>query len=390
MAITTGQAVFAVIAKDAATKTLKGVGKAFGGLKRGGIAALRGIATAGVAAAGALLSFGAAAVKSAAEDEQATFRLNAALRARGLLTEDLTKKIDAQITAMAELGFTDDDVRAGIETSSRFFKSQARILKVNSVAANIAAVTGKDLSTVITAIAKGAKGTTRGLLSFGIQVEKGAKLQDILRIATEKYGGAAQEISQSTSGRFAAAQIKLNEAFEAFGYRFLPVVNEALTVFTQDILPKVVKFLSDLGPIIDELITNFIAPLADSVNELARALGFDSGFGFIIGALKVVLIPFKILLAGIKTVIDGIVAGIRFLQGTQGQKLAFAAAAGSAAGTTTFGLGTTTGGGAPMTGGTSSYLQTSVNLSIGTQNQDKLVSESLIRQGSGRRTSYGP
>ena len=53
MVISGGQAVFAVVAKDAATKTLNGVGKAFGNLKRGGIAALRGIATAGIAAAGA-------------------------------------------------------------------------------------------------------------------------------------------------------------------------------------------------------------------------------------------------------------------------------------------------------------------------------------------------
>ena len=382
MVISGGQAVFAVVAKDAATKTLNGVGKAFGNLKRGGIAALRGIATAGIAAAGALLSFGAAAVKSAAEDQKATFRLNAALRARGLLTEDLTKKIDEQIVAMAELGFTDDDVRAGIETSSRFFKSQARILKVNSVAANIAAVTGKDLSTVITAIAKGAKGSTRGLLGFGIQVEKGAKLQDILRIATEKYGGAAQEIAQSTSGRFAAAQIKLNEAFEAFGYRFLPVVNEALTVFTRDILPRVEQFLSDLGPIIDDLVSNFIAPLVDSVNELARALGFEDGFGFIIGALEVVLIPFKILLAGIKAVIDGIVAGIKFLQGVPGALAQAAAPAARNYQTGGFARG--------EMGGTSSYLQTNIDFSIGTAKQDKLVSDSLIRQGTGRRSTYGP
>ena len=377
MVTSTGQAVFAVVAKDAATKTLNGVGKSFGSLKRNGIAALRGIATASIAAATALVGFGIAAVKSAAEDERATFRLNAALRARGLLTEDLTKKIDAQITAMAELGFTDDDVRAGIETSSRFFKSQARILKVNSVAANIAAVTGKDLSTVITAIAKGAKGSTRGLLGFGIQVEKGAKLQDILRIATEKYGGAAQEIAQSTSGRFAAAQIKLNEAFEAFGYRFLPVVNDALTTFTNDILPQVERFLSDLGPVIDDLANNYIGPLVTSFDELAKTMGFEDGFGFLIGAIEVAL-------SLIKGLLDGINEAFRIFNSLASSKTG-ALLSGNAR--SQYLSGGNLGTASPM-GGTSSYLQTNIDFSIGTQKQDKLVSDSLIRQGTGRRGGY--
>jgi hypothetical protein len=384
MVISGGQAVFAVVAKDAATKTLNGVGKAFGGLKRGGIAALKGIATASIAAAGALAGFAIAAIKSAADDEQATFRLNAALRARGLLTEDLTKKIDEQITAMAELGFTDDDVRAGIETSSRFFKSQARILKVNSVAANIAAVTGKDLSTVITAIAKGAKGSTRGLLGFGIQVEKGAKLQDILRIATEKYGGAAQEISQSTSGRFKTAQIKLNEAFEAFGYRFLPVVNEALTVFTNDILPQVEKFLSDLGPVVDDFARNYVGPLVDTFNDLAKSMGFKDGFGFLIGAVDLALAPLKITLSVIKGLLDGINEAFKLFNNLSSSKTG-ALLAGNAR--TQYLSGGNLGVASPM-GATSSYLQTNIDFSIGTQKQDKLVSDSLIRQGTGRRGGY--
>jgi hypothetical protein len=384
MVTSTGQAVFAVVAKDAATKTLNGVGKAFGGLKRGGIAALRGIATASIAAATALIGFGIAAVKSAADDERATFRLNAALKARGLFTDDLNKKINEQIVAMAELGFTDDQVRDGIETSSRFFKSQARILKVNAIAANIAAVTGKDLSTVITAIAKGAKGTTRGLVSFGIQVEKGAKLQDILRVATEKYGGAAQEIAQSTSGRFAAAQIKLNEAFEAFGFRFLPVVNEALTVFTRDVLPEVEKFLTALGPVIDDLVNNYIGPLVTTFDDLAKSMGFEDGFGFLIGAIEVALIPLKIALGILKGLLDGINEAFKLFNSLSGSKTG-ALLAGNAR--TQYLSGGNLGVASPM-GGTSSYLQTSIDFSIGTQKQDKLVSDSLIRQGTGRRGGY--
>jgi hypothetical protein len=380
VAISGGQAVFAVVAKDAASKTLKGVGKAFGGLKRGGIAALKGIATASVAAATALVGFSIAAIKSAADDERATFRLNAALKSRGLFTEDLTKKINDQITAMAELGFTDDDVRAGIETGSRFFKNQERLLKVNAVAANIAAVTGKDLASVVTAIAKGAKGSTRGLLAFGIQVEKGAKLQDILRIATEKYGGAAQEISRSTSGRFAAAQIKLNEAFEAFGYRFLPVVNEALTVFTRDVLPQVERFLSALGPVIDDFASNYVAPLVDTFNDLARSMGFKDGFGFLIGAIELALAPLKVTLSVIKGLLDGINEAFKLFNSLSSSKTGTLLANNARTG---YLSGGNLGMAAPMGGST--YLDTSIQFNIGTQKQDQLVEGALNRAGYERR-----
>jgi hypothetical protein len=256
---------FVIAAKDAATKPLGNVGKAMGRLQGMAGTAFKAIGAAAIAAGAAVVAFAANAVMAAAEDEKQTIRLTAALKARGYEMDQLSPKIEEQIKSMARLGFTDDQVRAGLEVGSRFFKNQENLLRANAVAANIAAATGKDLSTVMLAIGRGAAGSTRGLMTLGIEVEKGAKLKDILRAADEKYLGVAEEVANSTSGKFAAAQIRFNEAIETFGSKLLPVVNEALAFLTETALPAFEQLMEDLGPIFTDLVDNYVRPLVDSV-----------------------------------------------------------------------------------------------------------------------------
>jgi hypothetical protein len=301
---------FVIAAKDAATKPLGNVGKAMGKLKGAAGTAFKAIGAAAIAAGAALVAFAANAVMAAAEDEKATIRLNAALKARGFEMDKLSPKIEEQIKAMARLGFTDDEVRAGLETGSRFFKNQENLLKANAVAANISAATGKDLATVMMALGKGAQGSTRGLLALGIEVEKGAKLKDILRLADEKYLGVAEEVANSTSGKFAASQIRFNEAIESFGAKLLPMVNEALAFLTETALPAFEGLMEELGPIVSDLVDNYVRPLVDSVAELFSI--FTEGEGSI-NILTLALKPLELALLAIKTVIDLIVAGLKII-----------------------------------------------------------------------------
>jgi hypothetical protein len=301
---------FVIAAKDAATKPLGNVGKAMGRLRSTAGTAFKAIGVAAIAAGAALVAFAANAVMAAAEDEKATIRLNAALKARGYQMDQLGPRIEEQIKAMARLGFTDDQVRDGLEIGSRFFKNQENLLRANAVAANISAATGKDLSTVMLAIGRGAIGSTRGLMTLGIEVEKGAKLKDILRAADEKYLGVAEEVANSTSGKFAYAQIRFNEALEKFGADILPVVTEALEFFIEEVLPKFETLMNELGPIFTGIIDEYISPLFDSFAELFAL--FDNSEGSI-SLLELALIPLKALLLGIKLIIDGIVAGMKFI-----------------------------------------------------------------------------
>lgn len=346
---------FVIAAKDAATKPLGNVGKAMGRLKSAAGTAFTAIGAAALAAGAAIAAFAFEAIQAAAEDEKQTIRLNAALKARGYQMDQLSPKIEEQIKSMARLGFTDDQVRAGLEVGSRFFKNQNNLLKANAVAANISAATGKDLSTVMMAIGRGAQGSTRGLMALGIEVEKGAKLKDILRAADEKYLGVAEEVANSTSGKFAAAQIRFNEAIETFGAKLLPLVNEALAFLTETALPAFESLMEQLGPIFTDLVDNYVRPLVDSVGQLFAV--FDTGEGSI-NLLTLALKPLELALLAIKTVIDLIVAGLKIIGiggGFKTQKLDAAAEAAGYGGASFVN---------PMnrSGGTSNSVTTNTNL----------------------------
>jgi hypothetical protein len=270
MASATSTAVFAIIAKDAASAVMGKIGKSMGRLRGAAGVAFRTIVAGAAAAAAALAALAISAIKSAAEDEKATIRLNAALKARGFEMDKLNPKIEAQIKAFQRLGMTDDDVRAGLEVGSRFFTKQNQLLKANAIAADIAAATGKDVGTVMMALGKASQGSTRGIASLGIEVEKGANKQDILRAASEKYAGVADEIANSTAVKFEAAQIRLNEAMENMGAKLLPIVNDGLDFLTTNVLPGVEEGLGFLGDKMAEVIGNLSAPggLFDSVSKV--------------------------------------------------------------------------------------------------------------------------
>lgn len=289
MASATSSAVFAIIAKDAASSVMGKVGKSMGSLRSAAGTAFRAMAAGAAAAAAAIGALAISAIKSAAEDEKASIRLNAALKARGFEMDKLNPKIEEQIKAFQRLGMTDDDVRAGLEVGSRFFTKQNQLLKANAIAADIAAATGKDVSTVMMALGRGAQGSTRGLAALGIEVEKGASKQDILRAASEKYAGVADEIANSTAVKFEAAQIRLNEAMENMGAKLLPVVNDALDFLTTNVLPLAEEALAGLGDAIANTITGLTAPggMVESVGKVVGSIveGFKPELEAVITAL---------------------------------------------------------------------------------------------------------
>ena len=357
---------FVIAAKDAATKPLGNVGKAMGKLKGIGVAAFASIATAALAAAAAVVAFTADAIKGAIADERSTILTNAALKARGFALDELAPKIEEQIKAAQRFGIADDRVRAGLEVGSRFFKSQTKLLKANELAMTISAVTGQDLETVVSAIGKATNGSTRGLAAMIGPIEKGATLSELYAQGMGKFQGVAEELANSTSGKLAAAQEIFNEKMDVFGAQFLPLVSEAMTFLVEKVFPAFQQVLDDIGPIISDIVDNYIRPLFDSVGELFAVLD-NADFSVFDAALWLI----KGTLDAVRTVIDLIVAGIKFIQGNPVQAAAYKSATEVAGGSSVFGMGANTGGGGYGVGTpggyTSSYGVQAVELKVGTQ-----------------------
>ena len=370
---------FVVKAKDAATGPLGKVGGSMGKLKRTAGTAFKGIAAGAAIAAGAIAGLATVAVKGAISEEKSIILTNAALRQRGFDLEALGPKVEAQVKAFEEFGLEGENVRAGIEAGSRFFKSQNNLLKANATAANIAAVTDQDLATVIGILGKAAQGQTRGLKTLGIEVKKGAKLKDILAAADKKYAGIADELANSTGGKMLAAQEKFNGAIDELGMDLLPMINGVLTFITEKALPAFRDLIEELGPRVATFVDEYVRPLVDTFAELFDVLSEGD-----VSIIDLLFVPLKLILGTINSLITGIVAGIKFIQGFGG---AAALAAGSAA------RDYQTGGYARGDmGGQSSYLNTSqglgtyvIPISIGTGKVDTVVADSIRRIGPGPR-----
>ena len=400
----TGGIVFALTARDLASKAIGKVNNSLGKLGAAGKIAAVGIGFASAATA-ALGKIALDAVQAAAQDERSTILLNAALKQRGFNVLELTGRIEEQINAMARLGIEDDQVRAGLEIGSRFFKDQETLLKANAVAAQISAATGKDLSEVMMILGKASQGQGKGLKELGIATEKTVKktvyktktdelghkitvkttkaikeqvsIQDILTAATAKYGGIADELANSTSGRFAAAQIQFAEAMEKLGYDLLPAVNEFLTFIVEDALPVFRDIINQIGPVITDLIDNAVRPLAASFNDLFAVFGADSKTA--VQALIIALTPLKIFLQALKITIDAIVFGLKTLFAAQGT---LAAAGTTSAGYSPYLANAVAAGTFP---GAAPGLTTTNNIFIGTGKVDTVITDSINRTGTFKR-----
>jgi hypothetical protein len=141
-------------------------------------------------------------------------------------------------------------------------------------------------------------------------LEKGATVTDILTQSNEKDLEVANALADSTSGKMATAQIAFNEEMERFGYQFLPIVTEALTFLTTEALPAFTAILDAVGPVISDLVDNFVRPLVDSFAELFSMFEGSEGA---ISIFEVALFPLKVALTAIKTVIDAIIFGLKLL-----------------------------------------------------------------------------
>lgn len=372
---------FVVKAKDAATGPLGKVGGSMGKLRRTSVTVFKGIATAALAAAGAIAAFTASAVKGAIEDQRSVILTNAALKARGFELDKIGPKIEEQISAMARFGKTDDEVRAGLEVGSRFFKNQEQLLAANATAAMISSVTGRDLAEVMGLIGKAANGQTRGLAALIGPIQKGAKFTDILNQSNVAFKETAEALANSIAGQAVTAQIAFNEEMDRFGDQFLPLVTEALKFLVEKVFPEFQKVLAVVGPAIGGFVDEFVRPLVDSFAELFSV--FAEGEGSI-SLLDVAFFPLKATLTAIKVLIDAIVFGLNLIgigKGSGAAQALNAAAANAGYGGGSF-VNATNAGGVNAAALSSTYI---IPITIGTGKVDTVVADSIKRIGPGPR-----
>jgi len=194
------------------------------------------IKKAAVPATAALAGVGAAlfdATKAAMEDEAAQKQLSIALKNTTGASDAAVASAEDWISAQGRaLGVADDDLRPALAKLSRQTHDVAEAEKAASLAMDISAATGKDLSTVSDALAKAYGGNLNALSKLSPElkgmIKDGASLDDVMKTLSGTFGGAATEAANTAQGGFKRLKLGLDETKESIGAALIPIIDKAM------------------------------------------------------------------------------------------------------------------------------------------------------------------
>jgi hypothetical protein len=299
---------------------------------------------AGAAAAAYAGKLAIDGVKAAIEDEAAQVRLATAL-------QNVTGATDAQIKATEDYilkaslatGVSDDKLRPSLDRLVRSTKSVEEAQKLQTLALNIAAGTGKDLQAVSEALAKAHDGNFTALKKLGGGIDENilkSKDFDAATAALAKtFEGQASKQADTFAGKMDRLKVAFDEGKETIGVFILDAITPIVTLIVEKVVPAVQSFIDGIGgkeglgqafkgvadfaqkfftPIIDGLRFAFDKikkAVIDNKDEFAALLDFLKKFvaPFLSGALKLAIEGIGLAISVVINFVGKLIAGFEKL-----------------------------------------------------------------------------
>lgn len=238
-----------------------------------------------------------------------------------------TKATKAQISANEDwiatqgklLGVTDDELRPVLARLVTQTKSVEKAQEGAALAMDIAAATGKPLSTVAEALAKAYGGNEKALAKLSPElkglIKDGMTADEAFKKLSDTFGGAASTKANTAQGKFQRLSVSLAETKESIGAALLPIIEKALPV------------LQKLGDWASENTTTFlviagvIGGLAVSILAVNTAMTIWSAttkaFTAVQAAFNAVLAmnPITLVVLGIAALVAGLVIAYKKFEG---------------------------------------------------------------------------
>ena len=171
---------------------------------------------------GALTSQLNAAGKAAAQDAKSQGLLAIALKNTVGATNEQVAAIEQSISKMESMSaVADDNIRPVFSQLTRVTGDLGKATELTNLALNVAAGTGRDLSSVAIALGKAYQGNTTSLARLGINV-KG--VSDPMPLLTKQFAGAAEAAADLDP--YQRLQIVFGNLQEEIGRALLPYLNE--------------------------------------------------------------------------------------------------------------------------------------------------------------------
>jgi hypothetical protein len=205
----------------------------------------------GAAAATMAIKIGVDAVKAAIEDQKAQVSLAQTLR-------NTTKATDQQVAAVEDYidktsratGVTDDQLRPSLDRLVRSTQDVTKAQKLQQLALDISAGTGKDLATITEGLGKAYDGNLGALKRLGVPLDasiiKAKDFDAAVKALSETFAGQADAAANTFAGRMARVSVALNESKEQIGFALLPILEKLATFMTDTLLPVIEQLVNGL------------------------------------------------------------------------------------------------------------------------------------------------
>ena len=221
---------------------------------------------AAIAVIGAVTAGLTKAVKAAAEDQKSQEQLKIALENTVGANQAQVAAVEDSVTALMYQTATADDVlRPALSKLVRATGDVTRAQSLLKLALDISAGSGRDLTSVSTALSRAALGNFTALTRLGIPLDQNAvkakDLDGVLRSLASSFAGAATKNARTFEGQVTTLKIALGELEETVGKQVIPVLSNYATVLL-DLVTK--------GDSVDKSTKTWIDRIAKGIGFLAK------------------------------------------------------------------------------------------------------------------------
>jgi hypothetical protein len=232
-----------------ATDEVEGFGTKVGDFAKKAGAAFAIAGAAAAAYAGKLLVDG---VKAAIADEQAQIRLATSLKNTTGATDAQVAAVEAQILKTSLLtGLTDDELRPSLDRLVRSTKDVEAAQKLQALAIDIAAGSGKSLDAVSQALGKAYEGNTASLGRLGVGISaaelKTMSFDEVTQALAGTFGGQATLQADTFAGKMDRLKVAFDEGKETVGSFVLDAITPMVTLFVDKVIPIISTLSTDIG-----------------------------------------------------------------------------------------------------------------------------------------------
>jgi hypothetical protein len=237
-------------------------------------AAFAAASVAAVAYAGKLAIDG---VKSAIADEAAQKKLQ-------LTLQNVTGATDAQVKATEQyitktqlaFGVTDTDLRPSLERLARATGDVDKATKLQTLALDISAGSGKSLEAVTNALAKAQEGNTASLAKLGVGLSsaqlKTLSMDEITKKLADTFENQASAKADTFQGKMARLSEAFNEGKETVGGFILDAITPLVSGFVDKVIPALSKMSESLGKDLKDPLNTIKGVVVDFVIPAFKAL----------------------------------------------------------------------------------------------------------------------